>query len=235
MRASTRRSRKSSQNGWGDDRRTSRKDGHGAVKTHEGEDPEGSTGEDRLVRTLQAGDPEGFEELVRCYGPRLLAVARRILRDEEDARDCVQETFLSAHRTIGTFEPYSRLGAWLHRIVTNAALMKLRARRAHPDEPIEGLLPTYDEHGFRVGPIRSNDLSPERLLQRTSTSRLVRDAIDGLPESYRTILVLRDLEGFSVQETAKLLGITEGAVKVRTHRARLALKVPLQPLFEEDL
>lgn len=188
-----------------------------------------------LVELLRAGDADAFEQLVRRYGPRLLGVARRIVRNEEDARDCVQEAFLSAHRAMGRFEQRSRLGTWLHRIVTNAALMKLRATRPQREEPLELALPRYDRDGFREGPRRSNALTPEELLQRADSRGLVRAAMDRLPESYRTVLLLRDIEGYDTQETAKLLEASPGAVKVRLHRARTALKALLQPLFEEGL
>jgi RNA polymerase sigma-70 factor (ECF subfamily) len=107
-----------------------------------------------------------FDQLVRTHGPRLLAVARRLVRNEEDARDCVQEAFLSAHRSIERFEGRSRISTWLHRIVTNAALMKLRSRQHQVELPIDPLLPTFDLEGFREGPRRANSLTPEELLQR---------------------------------------------------------------------
>ena len=86
-------------------------------------------------------DDASYEQLVRTYGGRMLAVARRLVRNEEDARDCVQEAFLQAFRNIEKFEQRASLGSWLHRIVTNAALMKLRARARRPEESIEDLLP----------------------------------------------------------------------------------------------
>ncbi|MCG8592443.1 MAG: sigma-70 family RNA polymerase sigma factor [Proteobacteria bacterium] len=186
------------------------------------------------VAALRRGENGAFDELVRRHGPKLLAVARRILRDEELARDCVQETFLSAYRAIDRFEERSTLSTWLHRIVTNAALMKLRARRGRPEEPLDGREPMYDRYGFRVGPIRANALTPEELLQRSGTRERVREAIDQLPEGHRTILMLRDLDGFTTREAAELLGISTGAAKVRLHRARTALKESLAPLFEEE-
>ena len=164
----------------------------------------------------------------------LLSVARRIVRSEEDARDCVQETFLSAYRKIGDFEERSRLRTWLHRIVTNAALMKLRARKPVSEAPLDRGTPSYDVDGFRDGPRRANSYSPEELLMRADTRKQVHFAIDRLPESYRTVLLLRDIEGYNTQEVAVSLATTEGNVKVRLHRARTALKELLTPLFEED-
>ena len=188
-----------------------------------------------LVAALRAGDAGAFERLVRSQGPRLLAVARRILRSEEDARDCLQETFLAAHRSLAQYEGRAPLAAWLRRIAVNSALMRLRARRARPETTIDELLPVYDAYGLRAGPTRTHDLTPEELLRRTDTRKLVHQALDELPDGYREVLLLRDIEGYSTAETAELLQATPGAVKVRVHRARSALKALLAPLFEEDL
>ena len=96
-----------------------------------------------LVAGLRARLPESFETLVRLYTPRLLAVARRMLGNDEDARDVVQDAMLSAYRSIDRFEAQARISTWLHRIVVNAALMKLRTRRRRPEESLEPLLPTF--------------------------------------------------------------------------------------------
>lgn len=188
--------------------------------------------EARLVASLRAGDPQAFEALVRQQGPRLLVVARRIVRNEEDARDCVQEAFLAVHRSIGGFEARSRLGTWLRRIVTNAALMKIRTRLARPEEPIEHLLPRYDRYGYLEGPTDTNAACAEELLDRAGARQRVREAIARLPDRYRVVLLLRDIEGYSTDEAARVLEISPGAAKVRLHRARTALKGLLQELFE---
>ena len=191
--------------------------------------------ERQLVQALRKGDAKAFEELVRSHGPRLLAVARRIVGEAEEARDCVQETFMIAHRRIHDFQERSRLATWLHRIVTNAALMKLRTRRRHPEESHDPASPTFDRHGIREGSLHASDLSPESLLLRADTRKFVREAIDQLPETYRVVLLLRDIEGYSTEETADLIKTNKGVVKVRLHRARNALKERLAPLLKEDL
>ena len=105
----------------------------------------------RLRERLLAGEEGAYEELVRRYGGRMLAVARRFLPVEEDARDAVQDAFLSAFRSIDRFEGHAQLSTWLHRIVVNASLMKLRTRRRHPEQSIEELLPGYLEDGHLSG------------------------------------------------------------------------------------
>ena len=107
------------------------------------------TNDSALLTKLRASDTAAYETLVRTYSGRLLAVTRRLLRNEEDARDAVQDAFLSAFRALHTFEEGSLLSTWLHRIAVNAALMKLRTRRRHPEDSIEDLLPKYTEDGHR--------------------------------------------------------------------------------------
>lgn len=185
-----------------------------------------------LISLLRGGDEGAFERLVREHGGRLLVVARRFLRDEEEARDAVQECFLSVYRSIDRFDEGSRLSTWLHRIVINAALMRLRTRRRKPEEPIEDLLPQFQADGHQVRhPTPDWEGSAEALLERSQTRAIVREAIDRLPESYRSVLLLRDIEELSTEEAATSLGVTENAVKIRLHRARQALRGLLEPHF----
>ena len=190
-----------------------------------------AAGEAALLEALRAGGDAAFEELVREQGGRMLAVARRFLRNEEDARDAVQEAFLSAFRSIDRFQGGSRLSTWLHRIVVNAALMKLRSQRRKPEESIEPLLPRFQEDGFPVQPAVGWREPAELQLERREIRDLVRRSIDRLPESYRTVLLLRDIEEFDTRETATFLEISENAVKIRLHRARQALRELLDPHF----
>lgn len=189
-------------------------------------------GEHALVSGLKAHAPAAFEELVRQNGPRMLALARRIVGDEDGARDVVQDAFLSAFRAIDGFAAEARLSTWLHRIVVNTALMKLRSRRRRPEEPIEPFLPAYREDGhFASGFVAWGDV--EQRLQRREMREAVRRAIDRLPESYRTVLLLRDIEEMNTADTAKALGLTENAVKIRLHRARQALRTLLDDWFRK--
>jgi RNA polymerase sigma-70 factor (ECF subfamily) len=158
----------------------------------------------------------------------MLAVARRFLPEEQDARDAVQDAFLAAFRSIAGFAGGSRLSTWLHRIVVNTALMKLRSRRRRREDPIEELLPQFDDEGHRIGAVSPWEPAVEELAERQETRALVRGAIARLPETYRTVLLLRDIEERDTEETAALLGITAQAVKTRLHRARQALRTLLE-------
>jgi RNA polymerase sigma-70 factor (ECF subfamily) len=190
--------------------------------------PSGSD-ETGFLAALRRGDEGAFERLVREYGGRLLAVSRRFLRNEEDARDALQDAFVSAFRSLDRFEASSRLSTWLHRIVVNSCLMKLRSRRRHPEDAIEDLLPKFLEDGHAAVPSVPWRGSVEELLEIGETRALVRAAIDRLPDSYRTVLLLRDIEELDTEETARLLGVSGNAVKVRLHRARQALRELLDP------
>jgi len=151
-----------------------------------------------------------------------------LLRDEHEAEDAVQESFLAAFRSIGGFEGGAKLSTWLHRIVVNRSLMRLRSRRRHPEGAIDDLLPGFDDTGHHSVSVLGFAASADELLERRETRALVRHAIDQLPEIYRTVVVLRDVEELDTEEAADALGITTTAVKVRLHRARQALRTLLE-------
>lgn len=184
-----------------------------------------------LVAQLRAGDEAAFEQVVRAYGGRLLAVARRIVGNEEEARDVVQDAFLNAFRSLDKFEGHAKLSTWLHRIAVNAALMRLRTRKRKPEQSIESLLPAFMEDGHYEERFKSWDEPVDKLMERAETRELVRKQIDALPEGYRTVLVLRDIEGLDTEETANVLGLSVNATKIRLHRARQALRTMLAPHF----
>ncbi len=193
-----------------------------------GSSPIQNNDESALIARLRAGEAAAYEALVRDYGGRMLAVARRILIDEDHARDAVQEAFLSAFKAIDKFEGGSRLGTWLHRIVTNAALMKLRARGRKPEMQFDDLLPTFHEDGRRQNAVSAWDGPADVLAQRAETREIVRRSIDRLPDDYRTVLMLRVMDQLDTEETAELLGVNQGVVKTRLHRARQALRTLLE-------
>jgi RNA polymerase sigma-70 factor (ECF subfamily) len=188
--------------------------------------------EANLVARLRAGDEAAYAQLVREQGGRMLAVARRLLRSDDDAADAVQEAFISAFRAINGFEGGARLSTWLHRIVVNASLMRLRTRSRRPEVSIEELLPKFFEDGHHVDePNEWRSPGPLAAIERQELRDLVREQIDKLPADYRTVLMLRDIEGLDTKETAELLGVTPNAAKIRLHRARLALRGMLDPFM----
>ncbi len=190
----------------------------------------GSTSADvALVARVRAGDHDASEALVRQHCGHMLAVARRLLRTEDDRADAVQEAFLSAFRRLDGFESNSTLGTWLHRIMVNVCLMRLRARSRRREALIEDLLPAFDETGLHGRPVRPwADHALARLMQ-AETRAHVRASIERLPDSYREIILLRDIEELDTEQTARQLGINPGTVKTRLHRARQALRTLLEP------
>ncbi|MEO8362504.1 MAG: sigma-70 family RNA polymerase sigma factor [Vicinamibacteria bacterium] len=186
-----------------------------------------------LLEALRSGQDEAFERLVRLHSGRMLSVCRRILRNDEEAKDAVQEAFVSAFRGLKNFEGTSQLGTWLHRIAVNASLMRLRSRKRRPEESIDDFQPTFKDDGHaRIEP-RDWSPSADQLVQSRETRDFVRGCIDELPDSYRVVVILRDIEERDTAETAEILGVTDGVVKVRLHRARHALRRLLANRFGE--
>jgi RNA polymerase sigma-70 factor, ECF subfamily len=190
--------------------------------------------QDPLLERLLAGEPAAYEALIREHGAQMLAVARRLLGNEHDAQEAVQDAFLSAFRSIGRFESGSRLGTWLHRIVVNAALMKRRTAARRPARSIDDILPKFRDDGHRVEPAAAWNPPPDRGIEQAELAAAVRACIDQLPDQHRLVLLLRDIEGLDTEATAAELGITPGAVKTRLHRARQALRELLDPRMRED-
>jgi len=182
-----------------------------------------------LLAQLRAGDEAAYRDLVRVNAGRMLAVARRMLRCESDAEDAVQEAFTQAFHALPRFEGHALLSTWLHRIVVNACLIRLRRRKRRGERSLEELLPQFQEDGHRldVGEPWPQDALAQ--LEAREVRAAVRKAIDSLPENHRCVLVLRDIEGLSSEEVAERLGIRADAVKMRLHRARQALRTLLDP------
>src|SRR5262245_54282919 len=190
-------------------------------------------GELALVRQLRSGEKPVTERFVRDHAAWMLALAQRYLRDASLAEDCVQEAFLQAFRNIDAFEGRSALKSWLHRIVVNAALMKLRARRSTMENPVGDIVPHADHARCRMQASWGQMATPHEILERKEACSLVVAKLMELPDSYRIVLLLRDIEGMSTEETARALGATEGAVKVRLHRARAAFKMLVAPILKQ--
>ncbi len=191
-----------------------------------------SGGEAALVAALKRGEDTAFRALVRDFAPQLYAVARRFMGNDADAQDCLQETLLQVYRKIDQFEGRSALATWMHRILVNRALGKLR-QASHDETSLDPLQPRFDAMQIALSAEVEPGLSVDELLQREGTRMAVRQAIDQLPATHRSVLLLRDIEGIDTKATAALLEISEAAAKVRLHRARHALKRLLEPLFRE--
>ena len=187
--------------------------------------------EARLIERLRARDASALEVLMDRHAGRLYRLAYGITRNDADAEEVVQDAFLTLFRKIDGFEGRAALGSWLYRVTANAALIKHRGKRAELEVSLEDQLPTYLADGHREGD-RSflladwSETPEERLLSGEARKTLER-ALDGLPDHYRAVIVLREVEGLDNEEVAKILGESVPTVKSRLHRARMVLREEL--------
>jgi RNA polymerase sigma-70 factor (ECF subfamily) len=188
-----------------------------------------------LIDRLRGGDAVALEELMERFAPRVHRLAFGITRNEADAEEVVQDVFLRLFRKIDAFEGRSALSTWIYRITVNTALIKRRGKRAALEVLIEDHLPTFKEDGHREGDramlLADWSETPEAQLLSSEARETVRRTIAGLPDQYRVVLLLRDMEELSNEETAEILEDTVASVKSRLHRARMALREQLTRSF----
>ena len=190
--------------------------------------------DEALLEGVRAGDGRAFETLAERYAARVYGLARSVLKNEQDAQDVVQETFLSMHRHLDGYRGDAPFWPWLRRIAANHALMRLRRRRRKPETSLEIERPTFDADGAHTREIK--DVAPlaDQLQQDVELGARIREAIEALPDAYRIVLVLADYEDRSMQEIASTLELTVPNVKTRIHRARLAVREALQRYLSGD-
>jgi RNA polymerase sigma-70 factor (ECF subfamily) len=178
-----------------------------------------------LIQRLKAGDHEAFEALFQRYFHTVYRRAMRLVGQQAEAEEVVQEVFLTVYEKVHTFRGQSAFATWLYRITVNAALSKLRQRKRGEEVPFEEFLPRFREDGHHlVRPVVdwSNEL--EGGLAREEVRHLILQALDQLPPTDKAVVVLSDLEGLSDREIGATLGLSVSAVKSRLHRARLFLR-----------
>lgn len=190
--------------------------------------------DEELVTRARAKDFGAFEQLVDRYEDKVYRLAFRFVRNETDAKEIVQDTFLSVWRKLDTFKGDSQFGSWVYRVAANAALMRLRSQRRHPEVSTEELpIDFLDTYGQIPTPGDNWARRPDDELQSGELRGRIQAAVDDLPEIYRTVFLIRDVEGLSTEETADVLGISVPTVKTRLHRARLALREAISKYFEQ--
>jgi len=181
--------------------------------------------DEELVRRVVAGEHAAFAEIVARYERRVYSLARRLAPSAADAEDVLQETFVRVYRKLDTFRGEARFSTWLFRVATNCALMARRRRRRQPTVSLDAYLPAFERGGRHM---RAADhgraARAEELLDRRRLTRALRAALARLPDRYRTPLVLRDLEDLETREVARVLSLSEAAVRQRVHRARLMMR-----------
>ena len=175
-----------------------------------------------LAGLVAAGDQTAFEALMRRHNRALFRTARAIVRDDAEAEDALQEAYLKAYRTMGTYRGDARLSTWLARVVANEALMRLRKReRRSAIVPLQAGIDLDSAHEI-AEPYMAN--APEQSARRAEMRKLLEQRIDALPGAYRSVFMLRAVEEYSVEETAAILQIPEATVRSRFHRARSLLR-----------
>src|SRR5512142_127980 len=184
-----------------------------------------------LVEAARAGDIGAFEELVKRYDRNVFRIAQHITQNREDAEDVVQEAFLKAYGNLGQFQGQSKFYTWLVRIAVNEALMKLRRRRPERMVSLDEDVKTEEDSMPRE--IADWTPNPEQQYTQGELKDILSRTIHGLPASFRTVFVLRDVEGLSTEETAEALGLSIPAVKSRLLRARLQLRERLNKYFKK--
>jgi RNA polymerase sigma-70 factor (ECF subfamily) len=190
-------------------------------------------GRDTFLEKLQAGDALAFAQFVEENQSQVYNLALRMLSDPQEAEDVLQETFLNAYQALPGFEGRSSLSTWVYRIASNASLMRLRKKQPVTLSVDEPLTLNAGDHLSR----QLTDWSsiPEDELLSNESRRVMDEAISELPEALRIVFILRDLEGLSTAETGEVLGLSDGAVKTRLHRARLWLRERLSAYFAERM
>jgi RNA polymerase sigma-70 factor (ECF subfamily) len=179
------------------------------------------------------GPPLTPEQVFHDYAPRVYHLARRMLGNEADAEDVTQDVLLQVVRKLGTFRGESAFPTWLHRVTVNAALAHRRKRAQREDHRAPDPLETLLDDGHHVHPVRPWGVRPEQQALDRETHQLIERAIAGLPETYRDVYLLADVEGLPNADIAEVLGLSVAAVKSRLHRARLLMRDALAPHFEE--
>ncbi|MDI6840043.1 MAG: sigma-70 family RNA polymerase sigma factor [bacterium] len=178
-----------------------------------------------LVKKAKRHDFKAFEELVNRYETKVYNLAYKMLGSREDAKDVLQDTFMSAFKSLDRFKEKSSFSTWIYRIATNACLMKFRERKPQ--------IVSLDDRPFTTSKeIMDWSKNPAAILEHEELKRVMDRMIKSLPAQYRTVFVLRDVEGLSNSQTAKVLRISIGAVKSRLHRARLYLREKLSAYFK---
>src|SRR5712671_1982642 len=183
-----------------------------------------------LVQSAKGGDVSAFEELVRRYDRNVFRIAQHITQNREDAEDVVQDAFLKAYSNLNQFQGQSKFYTWLVRIAVNEALMKLRRRRPERTVSLDEEVKTEEDSVPRE--VADWSPNPEQQYSQAELREILSKTIQGLPPGFRTVFVLRDVEGLSTEETADALDLSIPAVKSRLLRARLQLRERLSRYFQ---
>jgi len=186
-----------------------------------------------LVERIRGGDETAFEELMQRYEGKVYRLALGLMKNREDALDVVQDAFLSTYRKLDTFKGDSAFSTWLYRVALNSAYMRLRSRGRHDRvDSLDSLEGIFDPSGRIQATIGDWSVRADDAVLRKELATVLKESVASMPEEYRAIFTLRDVDGLSNQEVAEILGLTVAATKTRLHRARVFLRARLSPYLQ---
>lgn len=183
-----------------------------------------------LVLEIKKGDESAFQEVMSRYTQKVYNLAIRLTRNQEDAEEILQDVFVTVYKKINSFEGKSAFSSWLYRVTANTAFMKLRKRKQSDSISFEEVSPTIRDNWVGKSP---EDSDTDYMSIRHELREIIQRAVERLPEEYRNIFVLRDIDGLSNEEVAETLALSVPAVKSRLHRARLILRKKLQRYYDD--
>ena len=183
-----------------------------------------------LLHGVLAGDRKAFEALVGRYQSKVYRLAMGLTHNAQDAEEILQEVFLKVYQNLAEFEGKSAFSSWLYRIALNTSYMKLRERRSST-VPLDDVINQVEEQSLEQGPDWSS--RPDDQLHTSEAMAIIESAVEKLPEEFKSVLILRDIEGFTNEETGELLDLSVPAVKSRLHRARLILRQRLDEFYRQ--
>lgn len=183
-----------------------------------------------LVKAFNKGCLESYEELIRRYSTKAYSLASRLTRNPLDAEEVLQDVFVTVYRKLRGFEGKSSFSSWLYRVTVNAAFMKLRKRKQDQSVSLEDILPQVLNGSIARAAV---ELEGDKHTSRREVTRVLEDAINKLPDDYRPVFILRDVDGLTSREVSKILDLTIPAVKSRLHRSRLMLRKKLSRFYRE--
>jgi RNA polymerase sigma-70 factor (ECF subfamily) len=184
-----------------------------------------------VVNQFKAGDTLAFEEIISRYESKVMSLALRFTRNQEDAEEVMQDVFTTVYRKIDGFRGQSAFSSWLYRIVVNAAFMKLRKRKQSQTVSMDDLSPAIKQYCMDRDTLSGS--YSQNIAISHEMQAVIQNAVNRLPDQYRAVFVLRDVDGLSNQETGEILNLSIPAVKSRLHRSRIMLRKKLQRYYED--
>ena len=189
--------------------------------------------EDALIQAALTQEVGAWKTLLTQYGGKMYGIALRFLSNEKEAEDIIQEVWLLISQKLCDFRGDSKLGTWIYRVTANKCLEKIRSGKKEKEktESIDPLLPDYQEDGHYKKEFPDWSQRPDKEADQNALKGEIEKALNSLPEEYREVLILRDVEGFSGEETAQMLGSNKATMKTKLHRGRMALHEKLERKF----